>query len=636
MCTFTKKTLVELLCLILPFNLFSAATLSVNLTDSIRPVTHCATGALYGITETLPTDLTEQMAILKGHVYVQPARSGKGRQQAIGDAFAVAKRLKGTGAKVQIRLADILPGWPYNWEKQDNWINEVKSVITDKLNSGLDNFDGYEIWNEPYGTWNNDNGDFHTTVWKPTYDLIRQMDPNAKIIGPSFSFYSSSRMETFLTFCKKNNCLPDEICWHQWGSGGFVDALENLRTLERKLEIKEHPVCINEYSSTTHEYEGCPGYSVPFIAKFERYKVSSAMISWWFTGLPGRFGSLLTAGNEKGGGWWLYKWYGDMAGYMASVTPVNDKSEEVDGFAAVNKKQKNASIIIGGNTIGDVNVNINRLPDFFEGMVHVKIERVVWEDKDKAVNSTNLISETDMSISGSGLTIPVKVENKFYAYRIYLTPVNVPQTPYKNQVSTIPGTIEAENFDEAGQGFSYFDNDETNKGGSYREEGVDIETVNDGYAVGYTEKGEWLEYTVNVEETDDYVITANVSDAAETTGFQLYMDDVLITEDYTIPQTCEDWKTYEEINIATARLEKGQHVLKVLIVGSYVNIDWIKFGKANTTGLKDTSSRDSSDFQSMLFYDYAGHQVSADHLQRNKCYIASPVDSQEVFKFIKK
>lgn len=56
------------------------------------------------------------------------------------------------------------------------------------------------------------------------------------------------------------------------------------------------------------------------LAKFERYGVESEMISWWFTNLPGRLGSLLTANNQKSGGWYFYKWYGDMADYMAKVS----------------------------------------------------------------------------------------------------------------------------------------------------------------------------------------------------------------------------------------------------------------------------------------------------------------------------
>jgi hypothetical protein len=44
--------------------------------------------------------------------------------------------------------------------------------------------------------------------------------------------------------------------------------------------------------------------------------------------------------------------------------------------------------------------------------------------------------------------------------------------------------------------------DTENQGGEYREDRVDVVSIKDecgtGYAVGYTQKGEWLEYTVNV------------------------------------------------------------------------------------------------------------------------------------------
>lgn len=190
-------------------------TLRVSLSDSIRTVTHCASGSLYGMTETLPSNITAHVKALNPNVFVQPAVSGNGHQQPIGDAFKVADRLKTTTGKVQIRLADILPGWPYNFGTQSSWLASVKAIIEKKLNSGLTNFDGYEIWNEPYGTWKNGNGDFNSVLWKPTYDLIRSMDPGAKIIGPSFSFYNSTRMSDFLKYCKTNKCLPDVISWHQ-------------------------------------------------------------------------------------------------------------------------------------------------------------------------------------------------------------------------------------------------------------------------------------------------------------------------------------------------------------------------------------------------------------------------------------
>ena len=277
--------------------------LKVDLGDSIRPVTHVASGSLYGLTESLPADIAAHVAPLKPNAFLNPAVSGSGRQQPIGDAFKAAERIKNTTGKVHIRLADILPGWPYNWKGWSYWEQEVTTIVNKRKNSNL-NFDGYEIWNEPYGTWKDANGRYHEDLWKPTYDLLRRLDPGCRIIGPSFAFYSSSRMEAFVKFCSQNNCMPDVISWHQWGSGGFVDALNHYRSLEKKYNVSPRKISINEYcagsDAANQKYEGCPGYSVPFIAKFERHGVESAMISWWFTNLPGRLGSLLTSQNEKG------------------------------------------------------------------------------------------------------------------------------------------------------------------------------------------------------------------------------------------------------------------------------------------------------------------------------------------------
>lgn len=397
--------------------------LGVNLSDSIRPVTHAASGSLYGITETLPADINAMVAPLKPRALTNPALSGTGRQQPIGAAIPVARRVASVGTRVQIRLPDVLPGWPYKWPGQAAWLNEVKNVIAARKASGLTNWDGYEIWNEPPDTWPSSNGDFNTLCWKPTYDLLRSQDPGIRIIGPSFSFYNSTRMSDFLKFAKANNCLPDVVTWHQWGSGAFVGALENYRALEKSLGIAPRAISINEYSSKISDpYEGSPGYSVPFIAKFERHGVESAMISWWWVALPGRMGSLLTSGNQKGGGWHLYKWYGDMSGYMARTVPPNDKSDGVDAFANVDKSRQSASVVLGGNGVGTVNVKVEGVPSWMGSSVDVKVEQVTWADKDTPVGGPTTLSTNRYTVTNGSFTVPVNVTSQFYGYRMSLAP----------------------------------------------------------------------------------------------------------------------------------------------------------------------------------------------------------------------
>ena len=418
--------------------------LKVNLSDSLRPVTHCATGALYGITETLPQDITGLVTPLKPCMYTQPARAGNGRQQPIGAAITVSERLKATTGTVTIRLADICPGWPYQWPGQSSWITEVTSVINDKKTSGSDNYYGYEIWNEPNGTWTASNGNFNTACWKPTYDLIRQKDPGAKIIGPSDAYYVKSRLTDFLTFCKNNSCLPDIICWHELqGSANISSHISDYRSIEKSLGIMPLAISINEYCHNTHDYEGCPGTSAPFIAKFERNNVQSASISWWFTDLPGRSGSLLTSSNSKGGGWWFYKWYADMTGFMTKVTPPNDASEGIDGFACLDTVNRYASICMGGNNAGTVNVIISGIPSSFGSSIDTKVECIEWKNKDTPVSGPTTIAEKAYDVSDGSLIVPVNVTSQFYGYRVYLSskPAAVTETTRRSSVTTNEITI---------------------------------------------------------------------------------------------------------------------------------------------------------------------------------------------------
>ncbi len=401
----------------------SKDTLYVQLDQVIKPVTHVASGALYGVVEHIPANIQDLVAPLSPSSYVQPALAGNGRQQPYGGALAVAARLEGvTNAKVTVRLADVLPGWPYRWSGWSSWESTVRTVIRDKRASGRNNYYGYEIWNEPYGTWKNENGDFFSALWKPTYDLLRSLDSQERIIGPSLSYFSQSRMRDFLTYCKANNCLPDIISWHQWGSETLSANVDAYRAMEQSMGISPRLLAINEYSHNTHDLEGAPGPSAPFIAKFERKGVDTANISWWFPALPGRLGSLITAQNQRNGGWWFYKWYGDMTGNMVKTIPPNDNSDGLDGFANLDLSNQWASVALGGNHKGMAYVTLSGIPASFGTTVEVKVEHVVWSSKETPVNGTVLDATKTYSVVNGSITVPVNMTDPLWGYRVYLTP----------------------------------------------------------------------------------------------------------------------------------------------------------------------------------------------------------------------
>jgi hypothetical protein len=92
-----------------------------------------------------------------------------------------------------------------------------------------------------------------------------------------------------------------------------------------------------------------------------------------------------------------------------------------------------------------------------------------------------------------------------------------------------------------------------------------------------------VEYTINVTADAKYDITANVATAFETSAMQLFIDDKEITESVVVPKVDSVWTTYKEVKIGSAELKKGEHVLKLLITGGYLNVDWIQFTDPNAT-----------------------------------------------------
>jgi hypothetical protein len=175
----------------------------------------------------------------------------------------------------------------------------------------------------------------------------------------------------------------------------------------------------------------------------------------------------------------------------------------------------------------------------------------------------------------------------------------VPRKPYGDKTAEIPGKIEAENFDIMGSGkgnITYKDLDSENKGGKYREDdGVDIEEGGDNFAIGYTQAGEWLEYTVNVKADGDYFVTAHVASGNETSAFSLSLDDKELVAETKAPKTGEDWKTYQDLSLGKVKLTKGEHILRLSITSDYVNVDWLRFSTNENGDDPKPGSKDTTD-----------------------------------------
>ena len=87
-------------------------------------------------------------------------------------------------------------------------------------------------------------------------------------------------------------------------------------------------------------------------------------------------------------------------------------------------------------------------------------------------------------------------------------------TPFGSGPVALPGTIQAENFDNGGANVAYVDTSSGNSGGAYRTTDVDVEATTDtggGNNVGWIATGEWLKYSVNVSTAGTYTLEFRVA-----------------------------------------------------------------------------------------------------------------------------
>ena len=192
--------------------------------------------------------------------------------------------------------------------------------------------------------------------------------------------------------------------------------------------------------------------------------------------------------------------------------------------------------------------------------------------------------------------------------------VNGARAPYKDVIS-LPGIIEAENFDQGGEGLSFHDSDSNDEGdANYRNdnEGLDLVKGNGGTAIGYTANNEWTEYTVDVKEPGEYSYTATCSNGSSSNGgFTIGLvkgTSVTQLAKVTIPST-SSWNTYKTITgKLTKQLTEGQQVLRFTINGANCNIDKVEFKCTLNSGIEEVEPTADGN-QPATIFNLSGQKV---------------------------
>lgn len=165
-------------------------------------------------------------------------------------------------------------------------------------------------------------------------------------------------------------------------------------------------------------------------------------------------------------------------------------------------------------------------------------------------------------------------------------PAPLPQAAYGGTPRPLPGTLQAEDVDTGGEGVAYHDTNPANQGGAYRpSEAVDIQPTNDaggGHNVGWTEDGEWLEYTVNVTG-GTYNLGLRVATGYAGRQIRVKLGSTTLGT-VTVPNT-GGWQSWQTVSLNNLALSGGNNqVLRLEFIGNSVNLNWVQVQAAVPTG----------------------------------------------------
>jgi endonuclease/exonuclease/phosphatase family metal-dependent hydrolase len=139
----------------------------------------------------------------------------------------------------------------------------------------------------------------------------------------------------------------------------------------------------------------------------------------------------------------------------------------------------------------------------------------------------------------------------------------------------LPGRIEAENFDNGGQGVAYSDASGGNEGG-YTARGGDVDLElgsGSGADVGWTSAGEWLQYTVNAPTGGTFDLVARV--AGYGGAFTIQVDGSPVATGVPVPDT-GGWQNWTSVTRSGIALSAGTHRIRFVVAQAGFNFDYLE------------------------------------------------------------
>ena len=492
----------------------TGSTITVNYSIDKGASNQVASGLLHGISATYPAQY-----LIDG-IKVNSVRGSDHLYGTCLPAYfdsATYHRTKATGAKLMIGLyyyKGTTSYRPVDGGDWNTWSTICKGVYNE-AESKQYNVYSWITWNEPRLQWSNI--DTYMQAHHVAYDAIKECNSSARVQAPEDHAYDYNFMTRFLTFCKKNDCLPDVLSWHEL-SQDPIDIDGHCRQITSWMQsnnITPIPITITEYqgSSYSNDNTSIPGVNVYYLAEMERaveFGFAFGLHSCWsWTGDNAHFIATLADMTNKDGAhlprglWWNYNAYKDMTGRLIDVT-VNGANG--DAFASTDSGMLRSIILIGTRnyeTSHNVTVTLNAIPDYliYKSKIHIRAEMI--PDGDIVMSPEIKIAE-DFSISGSSLSLQLPTMAPKSSYKIHISPAtaDAPARSYEAESLNVTCTL--------GGIYKKFDEDSASGG-----QAVVLESA---------DNGDYIEFLIPSPGAGVYNLTAIMKRALNRGFIQLYIN----------------------------------------------------------------------------------------------------------------
>ncbi len=195
--------------------------------------------------------------------------------------------------------------------------------------------------------------------------------------------------------------------------------------------------------------------------------------------------------------------------------------------------------------------------DYYDGTNFVKPGRAgIRPDWDRGLHAFCIFAQDEKGNVGRSENV-VKLLRK-----------NGKTEPYLGKPIQLPGEIMLSHYDQGGQGFAYSDGTPGNNASKTFRTNEDVdagETV-----IGGVSGGEWLKYTVHVNQTASYTFTLEYgTPSPKQRGPKLMVDCKAAGEFETPAHEFPDWRHTSKAVLKSVPLTQGDHEIVLLMQGSY-------------------------------------------------------------------